>query len=276
MNTTTKDSKGVVTTPAVTRKMQVVALLNSIASSDTEPMAYIDATRFRQHNLTATDGVEGFAEMINALGMYPEAPRVRVHRVIEDGDYVVTHSEYNLFGEKIGFDIFRYEDGKIVEHWDNLQPRTDTTNPSGRTMIDGSTRICDEKHTETNRAVVEQFVSDVLIGGDYKAMATYFDGDNYKQHNPEIGDGVAALMTAMGSMRDAGVTMTFTHLHRVFCEGNFALAVTEGMYGVNGGAPTCYYDLFRLHDGKIAEHWDVIETILPVAERKNNNGKFGF
>ena len=31
------------------------------------------------------------------------------------------HTDYNFFGPKIGFDIFRFEDGKIVEHWDNLQ-----------------------------------------------------------------------------------------------------------------------------------------------------------
>lgn len=58
------------------------------------------------------------------------------------GDYVALHSEYNLFGNKIGFDIFRFENGKIVEHWDNLQAKADK-NPSGRTMIDGPTEIRD-------------------------------------------------------------------------------------------------------------------------------------
>lgn len=45
-------------------------------------------------------------------------------RVFEDGDYVFAHSDYNFFGPKIGFDIFRFENGKIVEHWDNLQDGT--------------------------------------------------------------------------------------------------------------------------------------------------------
>ena len=49
--------------------------------------------------------------------------RVNTVRVFEDGDFVFAHTEYDFFGPKIGFDIFRFEDGKIVEHWDNLQEK---------------------------------------------------------------------------------------------------------------------------------------------------------
>jgi predicted SnoaL-like aldol condensation-catalyzing enzyme len=51
------------------------------------------------------------------------------------------------------------------------------------------------------------------------------------------------------------------------------LTVSEGTFG---GAPTAFYDLFRVENGKIAEHWDVIETIPALADWKNQNGKFGF
>ena len=60
-------------------------------------------------------------------------------------------------------------------------------------------------------------------------------------------------------------------IHLVLGEGDFVLVVSEGSFG---GEPTSYYDLFRLENGKIAEHWDVLETILPVAEQANTNGKF--
>jgi predicted SnoaL-like aldol condensation-catalyzing enzyme len=49
------------------------------------------------------------------------------------------------------------------------------------------------------------------------------------------------------------------------------LAVSEGTFG---GTPTSYYDLFRVENGKIAEHWDVMETILQEDKRANTNGKF--
>ena len=51
----------------------------------------------------------------------------------------------------------------------------------------------------------------------------------------------------------------------------YVLAVSEGTYG---GAPTSYYDLWRVEDGKIAEHWDVMETIADQSTWQNDNGKF--
>ncbi|WP_205928520.1 nuclear transport factor 2 family protein [Rhizobium leguminosarum] len=62
-------------------------------------------------------------------------------------------------------------------------------------------------------------------------------------------------------------------IHQVLGEGNFVLTVSEGTVG---GAPTAFYDLFRVENGKIAEHWDVIETIPALADWKNQNGKFEF
>ncbi len=260
----------------LSRKEQVVALLSSIESGDSKAMSLIDAAHFKQHNLTVADGVEGFGEMLAALALYPEAPRVNCLRVIEDGDFVATHTDYNLFGERVGFDIFRFEGGKIVEHWDNLQAKPKRTNPSGHTMIDGTTRINDILHTEKNRKLVERFVREVLIGCNYSRIALYFDGDNYTQHNPMVGDGLSAFGVASAKMARDGITMSFSRLHKVIAEGDFVLTVTEGLYGKEGGEPTSYYDLFRVHRGKIAEHWDVMERITPEKERKNSNGKFGF
>ena len=44
--------------------------------------------------------------------------------------------------------------------------------------------------------------------------------------------------------------------------------------GTFGGKATCFYDLWRVENGKIAEHWDVMETIPAKTEGKNTNGKF--
>jgi predicted SnoaL-like aldol condensation-catalyzing enzyme len=53
-----------------------------------------------------------------------------------------------------------------------------------------------------------------------------------------------------------------------------AAAVNPQKYIQFGGKPTSFYDLFRVASGKIAEHWDTIETIPPKSEWKNSNGKF--
>ncbi len=65
--------------------------------------------------------------------------------------------------------------------------------------------------------------------------------------------------------------MIYTKTYMVLADGNYGLAVSEGTFG---GAPTSYYDLFRVENRKIAEHWDVMETIADKADWKNTNGKF--
>lgn len=102
-------------------------------------------------------------------------------------------------------------------------------------------------------------------------LAGYFDGDNYIQHNPNIGNGLLGLGKALDYMTSQGITMKFDKVHRVLGEGNFVLTISESSFG---DKHTSFYDLFRVENGKIAEHWDVIEAIAPKAQWKNDNGKF--
>lgn len=138
-------------------------------------------------------------------------------------------------------------------------------------MTDGPTDATDLDKTEANKALVRGFVEKVLIGGQTADMPGYFDGDAYTQHNPGVGDGVSSLGAAMQQMAAAGKTMKLDRVHKVLGEGSFVLTMSEGAIG---GTPTAFYDLFRVKNGKIAEHWDTIETIPPREEWKNSNGKF--
>jgi predicted SnoaL-like aldol condensation-catalyzing enzyme len=95
---------------------------------------------------------------------------VNTARVFEDGDYVFAHTSYNFFGPKIGFDIFRFENGKIVEHCDNLQEMA-RPNPSGHSMIDGPTEPRDLDKTYANKQLVRAFVDDVLVNGRMEKLA---------------------------------------------------------------------------------------------------------
>lgn len=254
-------------------EQMVVEELKTIETGAQEPVAYINAESYTQHNLGVADGLAGFGAALAQLANYPEMARVNTVRVFADGDYVVAHTDYNFFGPKIGFDIFRFDDGKIVEHWDNLQTTPESANPSGHTMVDGTTEIVDVEKTEENKQIAENFVKDVLMGQHPEKLAEYFDGNNYIQHNPGIADGLDGLGAALANMAQAGIEMKYDTLHKVLGKGNFVLTVSEGYLG---GVHTSYYDLFRIENGKIAEHWDVIESILPEGQRANGNGKFGF
>ncbi|MFN8456149.1 MAG: nuclear transport factor 2 family protein [Anaerolineae bacterium] len=253
-----------------TKKEKVMAVLQSIESGDPAPFSYINPGKYIQHNLMIPDGLEGIASVVQnkPAGGF----KAKVVRVFEDGDYVFAHTEYDFFGPKIGFDIFRFEDGLIVEHWDNLI-ETAPRNRSGRTQTDGETSVQDVARTEANKQLVKNFIEDNWIGNKQNSAA-YVNPAKYIQHNSLGADGLDNFLTTLQAMAQNGIVMYFTKIHKILGEGNFALAMSEGRYGSNGGLLTSFYDLFRLEDGKIVEHWDVIEPIPPREQWRNNNGKF--
>jgi predicted SnoaL-like aldol condensation-catalyzing enzyme len=250
------------------KKQQVVALLKSIETGDSAPVGIINPISYKQHNPGIADDLEGLR---GALAQLPVgSARVNTVRVFEDGEFVFAHTDYDFFGPKIGFDIFRFEGGKIVEHWDNLQT-TAGPNRSGHSMIDGPTEVSEFDKTEENKTFVRAFVEDILVNGRLDRLNAYFDGDAYVQHNPQIADNLTGLQAALQAMAEAGVTMKYGRIHRVLGEGNFVLVASEGTFA---GEHTSFYDLFRVEDGKIAEHWDTIDTVPPRESWKNGNGKF--
>jgi predicted SnoaL-like aldol condensation-catalyzing enzyme len=136
---------------------------------------------------------------------------------------------------------------------------------------DGPIEARDLDKTEANKALVERFVGDVLVDGRMDKFAGYCDGDRYIQHHPLIADGVSNLAAAFKAWAEAGIVAEYDRIHRVLGEGEFVLVVGEGQFN---GEPTSFYDLFRVENGKIAEHWDVVETIPAKSEWKNENGKY--
>lgn len=256
------------TTTALSNKQMAADLIRSIETGDHVPIAYINPEKYIQHNLMAADGLAGFGELMKMLP--PGGAKAKVVRAFQDGDYALVHAQYDFFGPKAGFDIFRFEDGRIVEHWDNLQEIA-APNPSGHTQFDGPTEATDVEKTETNKTLVRDFLQNILVEGKMEKLAGYFDGDNYTQHNTMIGDGLSGLGSALQALTKQGITMKYDKIHMVLGEGNFVLAASEGTFG---GKPTVFYDLFRVQSGKIAEHWDTIETVPPQSEWKNQNGKF--
>lgn len=256
----------------MTNKDKAIALINTFATGDTEAAKNLLAEGYIQHNLAYGTGRDAFIGSVAYLAAAPVKTTVQNIRAFEDGDKVFLQTVYNFAGagEQVAFDIFRFDtDGRITEHWDNLATKA-APNPSGRTQIDGTMekQLVD---SEVTRKVVADFVGDVLRGENPDKLTSYFDGDTYIQHNTGIADGLSGLGAALAALAEQGIQMIYNKTYMVLADGNYGLAVSEGTFG---GAPTSYYDLFRVESGKIAEHWDVMETIAEESTWQNQNGKF--
>jgi predicted SnoaL-like aldol condensation-catalyzing enzyme len=252
----------------ITAKEKVVQLLKSIETTEEEPLNYINPNKYIEHNPKIKDGLEGFRSTL--LNHSKEKFKVKIIRVFEDGDKVFTHSKYNCNGFKVGFDIFRFEKGLIVEHWDNLTEIVEKT-ASGRSQIDGPTKVTDLNKTERNKELVKEFYNKILIHNQYDEISKFFKGDKYLQHNISIPDGVLNLVNIFSKRMKQGNATGIQKMHYLMGQGNFVLTVGEGSWGDGTSA---FYDLFRIENNKIVEHWDVVSEIPSKKEWLNNNGKF--
>jgi predicted SnoaL-like aldol condensation-catalyzing enzyme len=229
------------------------------------------AQDYIQHNPHVPTGIEpvlGFAPLLKQAGTTTQN-----HRIIADGDLVVMHNTYDnaeAFGAKkvVTFDIFRIANGKVAEHWDAINPLVEKT-ASGRTQVDGPTQVTDLDKTTANKTLVKNFVDDVLFGKAPQKITDYISTTQYHQHNVGIKDGLDGLNEAIGALIAQNNMFKYNKVHKVLGEGNFVVTVSEGEWN---GKPQAFYDLFRVENGKIVEHWDVVQEI--PAQMAHSNGMF--
>lgn len=248
-----------------TRKQRIVSLLKGIETGDPASVEVISPTQYIQHNPQTRAGREGLAELFRRLAK--TSPRVNVARIFSDRDYVFAHTEYDFATRRVGFEVFRFEGDWAVEHWDNIQPRLGP-NPSGHSMVDGPTLIANRDSTEANRSLIRSFVETILIARQWNQLDRFVSSGELLQHDPDLSDGFAPFRARL---EDSETGIEYHRLHRVLADGDFALAVCEG---TRGGVPTAFYDLYRVSNGHLAEHWNTIEAVAPRSEWKNDSGKF--
>jgi predicted SnoaL-like aldol condensation-catalyzing enzyme len=244
----------------------VVRLLESLGGRDPHALDVVDQHRYVQHDLRVEDGLVGLKKQ---LASPPPGSRVKVVRVLADGDFVITHSEFDVSRPFVAFDVFRFDGNRIVEHWDNVEAKCESPNASGRTQLDGPTEVTDRDKTESNRALVKEYFEVVVIGGHRDRAMQY--RSTFNQHNCFGEDNKSGFQTTSGPFAKPGFVYRVDTLHTVLGQGNFVLAVSEGLFD---NQPSMFYDFYRIENNMIVEHWDVIEQIPPKQEWRNNNGKF--
>jgi predicted SnoaL-like aldol condensation-catalyzing enzyme len=258
------------TTPELTNTEKAKEVIKALETGDATALEkYVSAETYIQHNPAFPDGRQVLIDAVTSGQL--NGTKVDVRRVITDGDIVILHSKYFFFGKKqVGIDLFRFENGVIVEHWDNLQVADgDAVSPKNKnTMLNGTTKIETSENTEANREVVKNLMENIFVNGKWSSYPEYISEKQYIQHNPAYPNG-----TALFTMFPDG-TPFYKELKYVYAENNFVLSMSEGYPDKETGLANAYFDIFRLSKGKIVEHWDTIQAIPAKNNWANNNGKW--
>ena len=120
--------------------------------------------------------------------------------------------------------------------------------------------------TRSNKDIVLEVLKRAFIDRDPTVVRQYF-GASYKQHNPVIPDGpsaVAAMIPTLTALRyEPGMAVA---------DGD--LVMVHGRYTGWGPKPMIAVDIFRVEDGKVVEHWDVMQEEVAAADTASGNAMF--
>jgi predicted SnoaL-like aldol condensation-catalyzing enzyme len=129
--------------------------------------------------------------------------------------------------------------------------------------------FANNKQMEVNKQQVIKFYNLTINQKDFDAASKYL-GRHYKQHNPLVVDGPIGLKTFIQFLRDK-FPQAHSEIKQVFADEDYVILHVHSVRtpGTRGRA---IVDIFKLEDGKIVEHWDVIQDIPDRSA--NPNGMF--
>jgi len=121
--------------------------------------------------------------------------------------------------------------------------------------------------SEVNKALVLAGIKGAFIDRDPTVLDRLFS-DGYRQHNPLIANGTAAIKAII-----AGLSPEFKYEPGLLvADGEYVMV--HGRYTGWGPKPMVAVDIFRVADGKIAEHWDVMQEEVPATQSANGHSMF--
>ena len=227
------------------------------------------AEGYIQHNPNADTGRAGVLAFFSSLGEpLPIADRVQAPLVgiLAEGDYVL-FARVDAYDQPrpyttTWFDLFRIEDGLIAEHWDHGRLPAGGT-PRGYVP---PTEAPDQEATlasdDTQLAANQRLVFDMwrtLLDAQQVEEAPRFLAPGYVQHNPQANTGLAGFLAFFRQFaQPQPVQPEIDGLIQMIAEGDLVALATVRSYDDASGTPytTTWFDMFRVDDGLLVEHWD--------------------
>lgn len=257
----------------------VEAALQAFDEQDKTQIPILYDTNFIQHSPFIADGLAGLEANYDVYSNAVAKITRESIRIAAQGDLVAVQGRVSVSifdgGEpSIVYDLFRIQDGKIIEYWSVKQkePNPAVSPVNGNTMVDGGgdlSKKMTQAELDRNTQTVNDFINRGFAQGDKAHLATLF-GEEYIQHNPRIPNGADVILSfiTQGQGFPAEVKLTIAMGDLVF-----ALVHYDDFTGNTNGVGTV--DVFRLDDnGKAIEHWDASQAIPADADFAHDNGFF--
>ena len=244
--------------------------LKGIRDGQIEIVKEYSGARYTQHSTGVKDGTDGFIEFFKGFIKRTTDRDIRIIRIIEDGRYVFVHVYQDIdkgTAKWVTADLFDTdENDKIVEHWDVIAAYKEPSETvSGNDIILGNFELKDLDMTEENKALIRSFVVDVFQNGNHDNVEKYISTKKYIQHNPDVPNGIDALKGFLATQN-----FSYDYVFNVIGQGDHVVSYSKVTYN---GTELAVFDIFKIENGKIVEHWDNTEPIPPRNEWANT-GKF--
>ena len=131
----------------------------------------------------------------------------------------------------------------------------------------GGTKVQATSIQEANKTLVSNAMNDLFVKRDASAIQRYF-GTPYLQHNPTIPDGADDLPKVI-----AALPANFKYEPGIIvADGD--IVMIHGLYTGWGPKPLVTVDIFRVKDGKLVEHWDVMQEEVPASQTRSGRPMF--
>src|SRR5258708_34371586 len=121
--------------------------------------------------------------------------------------------------------------------------------------------------TEADKTLVLEGLKGVFIERDPALIDRHFS-PHYRQHNPQIPNGSAAIKALLGNL-----SRDFKYEPGLVMADGYYVSI-HGRYTGWGPKPMIAVDIFRVAGGKIVEHWDVLQEEVPAANTASGNAMF--
>jgi predicted SnoaL-like aldol condensation-catalyzing enzyme len=240
------------------------------------------ARGFVQHDPTVAGGQQGLINQVEQNQALNPRPVTTIKHILADGSLVMVHGQIsttpnNEASGRAFMDVYRLKGGLIVEHWTSAQA-VPATSANGNSMFSdlykyqGPVPPVSEAQEEANKQLDNKAYIGVFVGQETGLLDNYWaPGNGYIQHNPNFANGVAALKAFVlknpAGVRDIRYTvaegdLVFTYAQVIPLGGD----INSDFTGL------AVSDLSRIVNGKIVEHWDVLQPV--PATSVNGNSMF--